>query len=126
MKTESMYLIQNGKVTDEFAIKVAETFKDRFMGLMGKTSLPDKEGLFFPKCSSIHCFFMKMSIDVVYLNKEYTVLYKETVKPWHIGKIVKHAVHIVELKEHAGDEINAGDRMPISENGEWFNRREAG
>lgn len=120
----TFFYFGNKKVV--FAVKIAKTFKDRFMGLMGKTSLPDKEGMFFTKCSSIHCFFMKMPIDVVYLNKEYTVLYKETVKPWHIGKIVKHAVHIVELKEHAGDEINAGDRMPISENGEWFNRREAG
>lgn len=126
MKTETLYLIRKGKLADRFTVKIAKTFMERFMGLMGKTSLPDKEGLFFPKCSSIHCFFMKMPIDVIYLNKECTVLYKETVEPWHIGKFVKHAAHIVELKEHDGDGIKEGDRLALSEHDEWFNRREAG
>lgn len=34
MKTEYMYLIHEGKVTDEFAVKIAKTFKDRFMGVV--------------------------------------------------------------------------------------------
>ena len=126
MKMEYMYLIRKGKVTDKFTVKIAKRFSERFMGLMGKTSLPDKEGLFFSNCNSIHCFFMKMPIDVIYLDKKYTVLDKETVQPWHIGKIVHHAAHILELKEHDGDVIKTGDHMPISENSEWFNRKEAG
>ena len=111
METRIMSIVNDAKVDTEYIIYVAKTFKDRFLGLMGKSFIPPKTGLFFPKCSSIHCFFMKVPIDVIYLDKHLTVLYKETVQPWHIGKMVKYATHILELKENDGKNIKIGDKV---------------
>ena len=67
-------------------VKRAESFSSRFMGLMGRKSLSPDEGLHFPRCSSIHMFFMSFPIDVVYLDGENRV--KKIVhglKPWRLS-----------------------------------------
>jgi uncharacterized membrane protein (UPF0127 family) len=96
----------------EFQVTVANTFWSRFKGLMGQKSLPSDGGLLLKNCSSIHCFFMKMTIDVIYLDKYNKVVFKETVKPWHIGKqYVKHAKHVLEVPENASLDIAIGEVM---------------
>lgn len=90
-------------------IKKADTFKNRLVGLLDKKSIDFDEGLLLMKCNSIHCFFMKFTIDAVYLSKNMEVLYKETVKPWKIGKIVKNCAHVLELHEGAAKNISVGD-----------------
>jgi uncharacterized membrane protein (UPF0127 family) len=93
-------------------VKIADTFKTRLIGLMGRDKLQD-EGLLLTNCSSIHCFFMKITIDAVYLSKDMTVLYKDTLKPWRIGKIVKGAKHILEIPENASECIKIGDTIEL-------------
>ena len=51
----------------------AISFKDRFIGLMGKKNI--NYCLVFPKCNSIHTFFMKEEIDVVMTDKNLKVVY---------------------------------------------------
>ncbi|MEL7649828.1 MAG: DUF192 domain-containing protein [Sedimentibacter sp.] len=93
----------------------ADSFKSRLVGLLNKKSINMDEGLLLTDCSSIHCFFMKFTIDAVYLSKEMKVLYKETVKPWHVGKIVKNCRHVLELHEGASDNIFVGDVIEFIE-----------
>lgn len=87
-------------------ITTAESFWERFKGLMGKKNLPEKTALWITKCGSIHCCFMKFPIDVVYLDKDKKVLKKETVKPWRIGSYVKGADSVLEMNAHEADEIS--------------------
>lgn len=94
-------------------IKIADTFKTRLIGLLGKDKLYN-EGLLLVDCSSIHCLFMKITIDVVYLSKDMRVLYKETIKPWKVGKIVKETKHILELPENAARNIEIGDTIEFT------------
>ena len=93
----------------------ADTFVSRLVGLMNKKSIGDDEGLLLIRCSSIHCFFMKFIIDIVYLSKNMEVLYKETIKPWRIGKIVKNCAHVLELHEGAAKNISIGDIIEFKE-----------
>lgn len=95
-------------------INIADTFKKRLIGLLGKNKLFD-EGLLLVDCSSIHCFFMKITIDALYLSKDMKVLYKETIKPWKIGKIIKETKHILELPENAARNIEIGDNIEFIE-----------
>lgn len=107
-----MIISSGGRVIAD-KVKTADSFLSRFIGLMGKKSLDDGEGLLLLKCSSIHCFFMKIPIDAVYLSGDMKVLYKETVFPWRLGKIVRGAKHILELGEgKAGMDI--GETIDIS------------
>lgn len=71
----------NGKIHAE----VADSFTTRFMGLMGrnKESLPSGHGLWILPCNSIHMFFMKFPIDVIFLSKKHRVVNMvRGVKPW--------------------------------------------
>lgn len=93
---------------------VAGSFTSRLVGLLNKKSIKD-EGLLLMNCSSIHCFFMKFSIDAIYLSKDMKVLDKETVRPWRIGKFVKKAKHVLELPEGAAKDIVIGDIVEFRE-----------
>lgn len=75
---------------------------------MGKSQIGEEEGLLLKNTSSIHTSFMRFPIDVIYLSKDYHVIYKETVKPWKIGKIVKGCKHIIELNQNKKDRFQLG------------------
>ncbi|MGN0267464.1 MAG: DUF192 domain-containing protein [Lachnospiraceae bacterium] len=96
------------------AIKEARTFWQRFRGLMGVTFLKEGEGLWFENCSSIHCFFMKIPIDVVYFDKQYRIVGIETVQPWKIGHRYKGARHILEVGAGAASRLQVGDVLVIN------------
>lgn len=94
-------------------IEDAKTFWQRFCGLMGRKELKDDGGMFFENCSSIHCFYMQIPIDVVYLNKESRVVGVETVQPWKIGHFYKGAKHVLEVKAGSAANIAVGDILEI-------------
>jgi uncharacterized membrane protein (UPF0127 family) len=97
-------------------VSIADNFLTRLWGLMGKKSLGDEEGLLLMRCSSIHCFFMKIPIDAVYLSNNMTVLGIETLKPWSVGRYIKGTVNVLELK--AGRAlVSVGDVLKIQSDG---------
>lgn len=93
-------------------VKPADSFFKRFMGLMGKKVLEKGEGLLL-NTASIHCFFMKITIDAVYISKNMTVLGKETIKPWRVGKWFNGTKYILELKEGDAASVSAGDLISL-------------
>ncbi len=110
-----MKVICEGKTIAE-DVGLADSFFSRFWGLMGKKSLGDDEGLLLTHCGSIHCFFMKIPIDAVYLSKNMTVLGIETLKPWSVGDHFKGTANVLELK--AGKAlVKAGDALEIYSDG---------
>ena len=54
-------------------IKICNKFHDRLFSLMFKKNI--NYGLCFPKCNSIHTFFMFENIDVIMTDKNYNILY---------------------------------------------------
>lgn len=48
---------------------VAVSFVDRTRGLIGRKSMQPGEAMLFPRCNSIHMWFMSIAIDVVFLKK---------------------------------------------------------
>lgn len=109
MRTGTLIIINKGV----WKIEAAESFWTRFKGLMGRKSLPEKTALWITKCGSIHCCFMRFSIDVVYLDKNRRVLKKETVKPWHIGSVVKKADSVLEMNEGEAKNVKRGDLAAV-------------
>ncbi|MCX7748676.1 MAG: DUF192 domain-containing protein [Clostridia bacterium] len=106
-------LTRNTKLANE--AKVAKTFFTRFMGLMGKKSLSQGDGLLITPCKSIHMFFMKFPLDVVFIDKMNVVVYTiEDIKPWKVSKIIAKAHQVIELPvgtiqrtgTHTGDRID--------------------
>jgi len=99
------------------AVELADTSATRRRGLLGRDSLDPSAALIIVPCVSIHTFFMRFAIDVVFVNREGTVVKTVSdVKPWRIA-ISPRAYAVVEL--NAGgvrrSELQVGDRLTLCE-----------
>jgi len=86
-------------------MKVADTLWVRGLGLMGKGSVPVAygEGLFFPKCRSLHTCFMRFSLHMIFLDAGGQVLeVREGVGPWRIAKGPRGTHHCAETALDVG------------------------
>lgn len=102
----------NGRLLAD-RVAIADTFRARLLGLMGKKELAEGEGLLLLGCRSIHCFFMKIPIDAVYLSADMSVLGRETLPPWTVGRRRPKTVHILELAAGRAA-VSPGDRLTLS------------
>lgn len=96
-------------------IEQADSFFTRFCGLMCRAGLPEGGGLLLRECGSIHCCFMRFTIDVVYLDENMKILAVETVRPWRIGSLIRGARHVLELREGAAAALTVGETLQIKE-----------
>jgi uncharacterized protein len=56
------------------------------------------EGILIDPCSSIHTFWMRFPIDVVYVDRDGRVVRADrSMKPWRIGPIFTGSRWVVEL-----------------------------
>ncbi len=58
----------------KYEIVLANSFYKRLTGLIGQKNID--YGMLFPKCNSIHTYFMKENIDVIGLDENNEVIYK--------------------------------------------------
>ena len=107
MKNEKRYEVRQAEKLCVSQVRIADSFLSRLRGLMFRRSLEPGEGLLLRNCPSIHCFFMRFPIDVIYLDKEMKVVGKETVEPWRIGKLFRGARHVLELEKGGGELIDS-------------------
>ena len=108
-----MRILQNGR--ELCSAEIADSFLSRLKGLMFRKKLDRDSGLFIQNCSSIHTCFMRFPIDVIYVDRKYTVLYTETVAPWRIGKIVKHTRHVLELPAGNKEKFAVGIQLQLAD-----------
>ena len=52
----------------------ARSFKQRILGLTSCSQLEDKTAFWIPACPSIHTFFMKFPIDVIFTDSQFRIL----------------------------------------------------
>lgn len=93
--------------------EVAETSAARSKGLLGRTSLPAGSGIWIVPCESVHTFFMKFPIDLVYIDRHHRVKkVRNSVPPWRLSACLS-ARSIIELP--AGTALHtqtaAGDQL---------------
>jgi len=106
---------ENGVVCERCV--VADSFRLRLRGLLGRKSLGGDEGLLLVGSPSLHTSFMKFPIDAVFLNRELEVIgVKSELRPWRISGRLK-AKHILELRsgEAARRGVGAGARLRLIE-----------
>lgn len=76
-------LVYDSEIIGE--IFIADSFVKRFLGFMFRKK-PHYETILIKPCNSIHTFFMKFPIDVLFVNENMKVVKKiEDLKP---GKII--------------------------------------
>ena len=104
-----MALVHDGRVVAA-RVRRAASFRDRFVGLMGRAEIDPDEGLLFERTTSIHMFFMRTPIDCVFLaapdgeGGQRIVGLRRRLQPWR-GMVwyVRDARDCVELAPGAID-----------------------
>lgn len=76
----------------------ARTWLTRAKGLLGRDRLGEGEALVIYPCQSVHSFFMRFSIDVLFLNKDLQVIgIKPEMRPFRLSRHMWKARYVVEV-----------------------------
>lgn len=92
----------------------ATSFRDRFVGLMGRRALALGEGMLLSPCNSIHTFFMRIPIDVAFLDSEGRIVKQfVALPPWRATSVYFQAKSVLELPAGTLDASGTqeGDRL---------------
>jgi uncharacterized membrane protein (UPF0127 family) len=95
---------------------LADTPQLREKGLLGRDALQPGEGLWIVPCQAIHMFFMRFSIDLVYIDRHKRVRkVRSNVAPWRIS-VCLTAHSVLELPAGIARETGTrrGDMLEIS------------
>ncbi|MBC7712376.1 MAG: DUF192 domain-containing protein [Rhizobacter sp.] len=102
----------NGEIVCNKMILATNTLS-RMKGLMFSEELPDCDGFLIKPGNSIHTFFMRYPLDIVFFDKNFKivkVLYN--VNPWRMTRIYFSSRQVLEMK--AGTlkkNLNQGDTL---------------
>jgi uncharacterized membrane protein (UPF0127 family) len=97
------------------AVEVADTSTKRRVGLLKHERLDPGDGLWIIPCESVHTFFMKFPIDLVYLDKKRRVKkVRNAVPAWRLSACFT-AHSILELPAGTVEKTGtvAGDELLI-------------
>jgi uncharacterized membrane protein (UPF0127 family) len=98
--------------------RLASSYADRFLGLMGRKRIAEGGALLLTRSSSIHSFFMRFRFDAVFLDRDNRVTRViPSMRPWWIAFGGRGAKDTIELpagsaartQTVAGDQIEYGD-----------------
>ncbi len=87
----------------------------RLKGLLGRRRLEADEGLLLRPASSVHTWFMRFPIDLVFLDRELRVVrVAEDVRPWRMA-YARRSRLVLELGAGAAAkrDLHAGDQLVI-------------
>ena len=96
MKTiSSLFYPSQAKITEGLH---ARSSGERMVGLLKHASLSDREAMLISSCKQVHTFFMKFSIDAIFIGRDGTVVGVEELKPWRLSKIHWRAHSVIETR----------------------------
>ncbi len=98
-------------------LEAAHTGEKRRKGLLGRDGLAPGEGLWISPCESVHTFFMRFPIDLVYIDREKRIRKTSSaVGPWRLS-VCWSAHSILELPAGTIEKTQTerGDTLEITE-----------
>ena len=98
-------------------LEIARTTLQRVRGLLGRSGLPPGQGMLIERCSSIHTFFMKFALDVIFADSNWEVRrVVRDLRAWQLASALG-ASRVVELPAGAleGSDLAPGDALKIEE-----------
>jgi uncharacterized membrane protein (UPF0127 family) len=112
LATEIVLTREDGRVVCEHLLVAARPLQ-RMRGLLGRRNLPPGEGILLRPAGSVHTFFMRFPIDVVFLDKENSVVgIDASLKPWRTaGRRGAKAVVELAAGECERRGLQPGDRL---------------
>jgi uncharacterized membrane protein (UPF0127 family) len=98
--------------------RVASSMRDRVVGLLATREVLPSEGLFIERSPSIHMFFMRSPIDVVFVDQGRQVTRTVSrLRPWRVVWWARGARDCIELRAGALDESGTqpGDQLAFED-----------
>jgi len=95
---------------------LANTFRTRLFGLLGRKGLKEGSGLLIKPSSGVHTFGMSFAIDIVTLDQNHRVLGAfENIGPWTIRGLSLKTRSVLELPAGRIQEcgIEPGDELTL-------------
>ena len=81
-----------------YSAQIAKTLIKKGFGLTILNNFENFDGFFIENCKIIHSFFMRFSFDVIFLDKDYTVIAMNSAfEPNRISKFHKKSKYVLEL-----------------------------
>jgi uncharacterized membrane protein (UPF0127 family) len=121
----SNYRILRNQVSGQVILPRARwcaSFWCHLKGLMFRANLPTDEGLLFVTRSesvvntTIHMFFMRFAIGVVWLDARGVVVHKTLAKPWRPAYAPSRpAQYYLEANPHVLEHVQVGDVLTFDE-----------
>ena len=95
--------------------RFANTVIKRMVGLLNRKNLAEGEGLLLDRCYGVHTFFMRFSIDILFLDRDLRVIRAVPALPPFRTSAVRHAVYVLELPVGAiaRTHTEAGDQIQM-------------
>jgi uncharacterized protein len=99
------------------AAEVADTSAKRRTGLLKHDRLEPGQGLWIVPCESVHTFFMKFAIDLVYLDRRRKVRkVRHRVAPWRLSAcLTAHSILELPAGSVEATGTRPGDQLEITE-----------
>lgn len=97
-------------------VVIADSFLKRLKGLLGKKTLPNSQCLWIKDCPSVHTFFMRFSIDVVFVDKKLKVTnIHKNLEPWRMTPLfqIKNNSCFEFKAGELSDTIKLGDQLDV-------------
>jgi uncharacterized protein len=96
-------------------VEKADDFFSRGVGLLGRAGLGEGEALWLVPGKSIHTWFMRFSIDALFLDKGLSVVkVMEDMRPWRVSPWVGEAHSVLELQGGAlKGAVSVGDKLEM-------------
>lgn len=86
---------------------IADSFISRLVGLLGRSSLEQNEGLLIKKCKQVHCIGMRFTIDVLFLSDSGEIIsIKHNMSPGSLSKYFFQSSSVLELPSGAAEKFN--------------------
>ena len=114
-KIEKIF-VSNKEVTIATSVKVANTFFRRLKGLMGTASLSRGSALLISPCKQVHTFFMRYSLDIVFLDESHYIVHLvNSLPPFRISPYIKKSKKVLELPARTIEEyeLKVGDKIDM-------------
>jgi uncharacterized protein len=95
--------------------EIPESAFGRARGLLGRDGLESGAGMLIDRAGSVHMFFMRFAIDVVFLDRDWRVVsIRHELGPWRVAS-ARRAVAALELPAGAAAEagIGVGDVLAL-------------
>lgn len=89
----------------------------RLKGLIGVKELPAGDGLLIQPCKGVHCMFMSIPIDVIYVDQADCVVGLDPeMAPGRMGRVYRQAAYVVELPAGtiAATDTQVGDSLEVT------------